>query len=66
MDILAFLLAILAGEVTEEEITTAVAAWLNDHPEATTTVEDGAITLAKLNSGTYGTLSGFKAYLGIS
>lgn len=66
MDILAFLLAILAGEMTEEEITTAVAAWLNDHPEATTTVEDGAITLSKMNASTYGTLNEFKAYIGIA
>ena len=28
----------------------AVNDWLDDHPEATTTVEDGAITLAKLHS----------------
>lgn len=34
---------------TEEEITTAVAAWLTAHPEATTTVQDGTISRAKLN-----------------
>ena len=28
----------------------AVSDWLDDHPEATTTVEDGSITKAKLNS----------------
>lgn len=28
-----------------------VNAWLDDHPEATTTVQDGAITAAKLASG---------------
>lgn len=32
------------------DITAAVAAWLDAHPEATTTVEDGAISYAKLNS----------------
>ena len=31
-------------------IAAAVADWLEDHPEATTTVEDGAITKAKLHS----------------
>jgi len=46
------------GKVTEweyidladpETVTAAVDDWLDDHPEATTTVEDGAITEAKLN-----------------
>lgn len=37
------------GEVYEDEIREAVNEWLNDHPEATTTVEDGSITLPKLN-----------------
>ena len=35
---------------TDAQVTTAVDAWLDDHPEATTTVEDGAITKAKLDS----------------
>lgn len=33
----------------DEEIQTYVEDWLDDHPEATTTVQDGAITYAKLN-----------------
>lgn len=39
------------GYPTPEEIQTAVDAWLEDHPEATTTVQDGAITTAKLHDG---------------
>ena len=35
---------------TDAQVTTAVDAWLDDHPEATTTVEDGSITKAKLDS----------------
>ena len=33
---------------TDEQVQEAVDAWLDDHPEATTTVQDGAITTAKL------------------
>lgn len=33
----------------EETIDNTVKKWLNDHPEATTTVQDGAITLNKLS-----------------
>lgn len=33
---------------SDEQVTGAVDAWLDDHPEATTTVEDGSITNAKL------------------
>lgn len=33
---------------SSEQIGTAVSDWLEDHPEATTTVEDGSITLDKL------------------
>lgn len=49
---------VVNGKVTEweyidtadpEAIQEAVDNWLDDHPEATTTVEDGAITEAKLN-----------------
>lgn len=32
------------------KIATAVENWLDDHPEATTTVQDGSITKAKLDS----------------
>ena len=37
------------GQPTDEQVKKAVDEWLDDHPEATTTVEDGAITDAKLN-----------------
>lgn len=39
------------GAPTDEQVATAVSEWLDDHPEATTTVEDGAVTAAKLGSG---------------
>lgn len=38
------------GLPTDEQTSEAVSAWLDEHPEATTTVEDGSITSAKLNS----------------
>ena len=38
------------GLPTDEQTAAAVTDWLDDHPDATTTVEDGAITRAKLNS----------------
>lgn len=38
------------GAPTDAQAAAAIAAWLNDHPEATTTVQDGSITEAKLNS----------------
>ena len=41
---------LLEGQDPNEVIETAVDAWLDDHPEATTTVQDGAITAPKLNS----------------
>lgn len=37
-------------------ITEAVEGWLDDHPEATTTVEDGSITKAKLDSNLAGAI----------
>ena len=37
-----------ATNVDPAVIALAVSAWLDDHPEATTTVEDGSITYAKL------------------
>ena len=40
----------LCNGFSSTDVTNAVNAWLVAHPEATTTVEDGAITLAKLNS----------------
>ena len=36
-----------------QQIIAAVNEWLNDHPEATTTVQDGAITPAKLDTELY-------------
>lgn len=39
------------GTPTEEQINDAVADWLDDHPEATTTVQDGAITKQKFADG---------------
>ena len=48
------LMVALAGAMTKaptaEQVSTAVDAWLDDHPEATTTVTDGSITNAKLAS----------------
>lgn len=39
-----------AGLPTDAQTAAAIAAWLNDHPEATTTVLDGSITETKINS----------------
>lgn len=36
------------GNPTDSQVLTAVSEWLSAHPEATTTVQDGAITEAKL------------------
>ena len=38
------------GTPTEEQVGDAVDAWLTAHPEATTTVQDGTITRAKLDA----------------
>ena len=40
----------MAKAPSAEQVKTAVDAWLDDHPEATTTVQDGAVTNAKLAS----------------
>ena len=48
MGIVAGLIKALAPGVDPEVIEQAVTDWLDDHPEATTTVEDGSITEAKL------------------
>ncbi len=40
---------LIEGHDPDEVIADAVDAWLDAHPEATTTVQDGAITEAKLN-----------------
>lgn len=37
-------------------IESAVSDWLDDHPEATTTVQDGSITKAKLDNSLQGTV----------
>ena len=39
-----------AGQPTDEQTNNAVINWLNEHPEATTTVQDGAITEPKISS----------------
>lgn len=44
------------GLPTDAQTADAVSAWLDDHPEATTTVQDGAITKAKLDSNLQGTV----------
>ena len=44
------------GKPSPEVIESAVSDWLDDHPEATTTVEDGSITKAKLDSSLQGTV----------
>ena len=38
------------GTPSDAQVGTAVTAWLNAHPEATTTVQDGAISRAKLDA----------------
>lgn len=40
----------LIQATAKDLVPPAVDEWLDDHPEATTTVEDGAITKAKLDS----------------
>ena len=37
--------------ISDEQVQTAVQAWLDEHPEATTTVADGSITEPKLADG---------------
>lgn len=41
---------------TDAQVDEAVSDWLDEHPEATTTVQDGAITYAKLDSNLKGTV----------
>ena len=40
-----------AGLPTDEQTAQAVSDWLDAHPEATTTVEDGSLTLGKFEEG---------------
>ena len=49
MDLLAFILAISADGITDEQVQTALNAYIAEHPEAVTTVTDGSITKAKLH-----------------
>ena len=41
-------------EANQEDIAGAVEDWLDEHPEATTTLEDGAVTFAKLHESLRG------------
>lgn len=43
-------------EIDPEQVKQDVEDWLDEHPEATTTVEDGSITKAKLNASLQGTV----------
>lgn len=52
--------------INNAQLQEAVDAWLVDHPEASTTVQDGAITLAKMNSSAVSTLAETKSYLNIT
>lgn len=45
-----------APEIDPEQVKQDVEDWLDDHPEATTTVQDGTITKAKLNASLQGTV----------
>lgn len=42
------------GQPTEEQTNSAVSSWLNEHPEATTTVQDHSLTIDKMVIGTLG------------
>lgn len=44
------------GMPSDEQVGEAVSGWLDDHPEATTTVEDGAITIPKFSQDTRDTV----------
>ena len=51
-------------EVDPEEIKQDVEDWLEDHPEATTTVEDGSITKAKLHADLAGDIEDLQSEVG--
>ncbi len=51
------------GTPTDAQTATAVTAWLNAHPEATTTVQDGSITKAKLSQDALAHVTGTTLYL---
>lgn len=42
------------GLPTDEQTASAITNWLNEHPEATTTVQDHSLTINKLVNGTLG------------
>lgn len=42
------------GQPTDEQTNNAVTSWLNEHPEATTTVQDKSLTIDKMVVGTLG------------
>ena len=46
------------GNVTDEQVSSAVSTWLTAHPEATTTVQDGSVTDAKLSDDLYKQVTG--------
>lgn len=53
----------LGGDVptpTDAQVNTAVSAWLTEHPEATTTVQDGSVSVEKLGYGKH--IYGSKPY----
>ena len=53
----------LGGDVpapTDAQVSSAVDTWLTEHPEATTTVQDGAVTVEKLGYGKH--IYGSKPY----
>ena len=51
------LIKAMAPKVSPEVIKTAVSDWLDDHPEATTTVQDGSITEEKLAQNVLGIIN---------
>lgn len=53
----------LGGDVpapTDAQVSSAVSSWLTDHPEATTTVQDGSVSVEKLGYGKH--IYGSKPY----
>lgn len=46
------------GQPTDAQTAAAINAWLDAHPEATTTVQDGSLTVAKFASGVVGGAGG--------
>ena len=54
------LIQALAPKASPEAIEAAVSSWLDEHPEATTTVQDGSITEEKLASDVLGILGGLE------